>query len=36
MIIYYGSHAKIMCYMFTVAFIVYVGFNLVFTNYTNT
>lgn len=26
---YYGSHAKIMCYMFTVAFIVYVGFNLV-------
>lgn len=29
MIIYYGSHAKIMCYMFTVAFIVYVGFNLV-------
>lgn len=29
MIIYYGSFAKIMCYMFSVAFVVYVGFNLV-------
>lgn len=29
MIIYYGSFAKIMCYMFSVTFIVYVVFNLV-------
>lgn len=29
MIIYYGSHAKIICYMFSVVFVVYVGFNLV-------